>query len=125
MMSHHLAYSILLKNYFGSSSPLNFGSAAFCQTVSKYTISISAMERSAHKKTLIWQKKGTTSLAPQTVEAAPAHKVGLAKQLQLIATQRKQNLNANASCSDLVVGKEFQTSSPSLTTEVSEKCHDS
>jgi hypothetical protein len=83
------------------------------------------MERSARKQTLIWQKKGTTSLASQTVEAAPAHKVGLAKQLQLIAAQRKQNLNANASSFDLVVGKELQTSSPPITTEVSEKCNDS
>ena len=72
------------------------------------------MERSAHKKTLIWQKKGTTPLASQTVEAAPAHKVGLAKQLQEIAAQRKQSL-------DPAGGKEFQTASPSLTTEVSGK----
>jgi hypothetical protein len=83
------------------------------------------MERSARKQTLIWQKKGTNSQASQTVEAAPAHKVGLAKQLQLIAEQRKQHLNANASSFGLVVSKALQTSSPSVTTEVSEKCNDS
>jgi hypothetical protein len=72
------------------------------------------MERSAHKKTLVWQKKGATALVTQPAEAAPVHKVGLAKQLQEIAARRKQ------SC-DSAGDKKIQTESPSLVTEVIEK----
>jgi hypothetical protein len=104
---------------------LNFGSAAFYQTVAKHIISFAAMESSARKQTLVWQKKGTTSQTSQEVEAAPAHKVGLAKQLQQIAAQRQQNLNANASSFDLVVREASQTSNPSINIEASERCNDS
>ena len=71
------------------------------------------MERTAHKKNLVWQKKGAAALVTKAAEAAPAHKVGLARQLQELAARRKQGFNPAG-------GKELLITSPSSTTEVSE-----
>jgi hypothetical protein len=104
---------------------LNFGSAAFYQTVAKHIIPFAAMESSSRKQTLVWQKKGATLQISHVVEAAPAHKVGLAKQLQQIAAQRQQKLNMNASSFDLIAREASQTSNPSINKEASERCNDS
>ena len=72
------------------------------------------MENSSRKQILVWQKKGAALQTSHVVRPAPAHKVGLAKQLQQIAEQSQQKSNMNASC----LG-------PSIDKEASEKCNDS
>jgi len=83
------------------------------------------MENSSRKQTWVWQKKGAALQTSYVTRPTPAHKVGLAKQLQQIAEQNQQKSNMNASCPDPAARKVSYTSTPSIDKEASEKFNDS
>ena len=87
---------------------------------------VAAMVGSPRKQAWVWQKKGATVNPPElSTKQATTHKVGLARQLQLIAEQSCKKTINDTACLDLALEADPSMAPPTETKGISDALADS